>query len=314
MSSSDTPTTDNPGTPPPQGRDTTTVVTGAIALFVGALAAVGVAGDVLTRAVRNLPLLMSALLTIIVVAAMGLFIVGSRTGRRSSERTTLLQRRFLTLIAVATCLTVLVGATSVADREQPAIALQASYTSNQITLTVESSAAGLATTDQLTVQVLGLSQFSVIDRQTVEICEQVFAHSISDDLGTDLQQLLDQKHDRYTGKVSILLSERLGPDSQGNIKSVTKLDVPAGIYQGVCAFSPLPSNQLESSRSSASYLRLSNCSGSVPSDPSGSSSAHSDPAPVPPTTLTVTTTASPSWGWNQDSNCWPALSGGPTTR
>ena len=291
-----------------RSNDIPTIVTGAVALFVGALAAVGVAGDVLTRAVRNLPYLMSALLAIVLFAALALYFVRPRDGLRSEARANVLQRRFLSVIAIAVSATVLTGAMSVADREQPAIALQASYADGQVTLTVESRAAGLATTDQLTVQVLGLGQFSVIDKQTVEICEQVFAHSISNDLGTDLQILLNEKYNEkyndeplYTGSVSVLLSERLGPDSSGSIDSATKLDLPAGLYQGVCAFSPLPSDQIESSRSSASYLRLSNCNES------------SKRSPAPPATVTVTTTAAPSWGWDQSSNCLPALSGSATT-
>lgn len=293
------------------GFSPTQVLTAVVALFVAALAAVGVTGDILTRAVRNYPIAISALLIVTLLATLGFFTV-DLSESRSGDRKKVLRGRHVMGIVASICATILLGALSVADREQPGIALQATYSGGQVTLTVESNAAGLATKDQLSVQVLGLSKFSVIDRTTAEICEQIYAHSIRAGSGDNLQDFLNSRHDKYQGTVSILLSERLGPDSTGTIKSITKLDFPAGLYQGVCAFSPLPNEQIESARNSASYLRLSNCNetSTTPSTTSTSSTGvHTDPAPPPPPTVTVTTTASPSWAWNQTANCSSALSG-----
>lgn len=293
----------------------TPVLAGAVALFVAALAAVGVTGDVLTRAVRNFPFAISGFLVVLLLATLGFFFSLNNNDNgygstRSVHRNAILKRRYIALALIAVCSCIIAGAISVSDREQPAISLHASYGGGQVTLTVDSSASGLSTTDQLTVQVLGLSVFSTVDKPVAELCEQVYAHSIKDGQANRLEDFLNQKSD-YDGSVSILLLERLGPDSSGNITSSSKLDFPAGLYQGICAFSPLPSNQLESSRNSASYLRLSNCnesSISTSTTPTSTSSVHSDPAPQPTATITVTTTASPSWAWNQTASCSPALS------
>jgi len=301
--------------PGPGGGDEaklTKLLSGTVAVFVAALAAVGVTGDILTRAVRNYPILISVLLITTIVATLGFF-TASNNSRRSPDRQRVIKLRYLLIIITATSATIIAGALSVALREHPGIALQADYADGQVTLTVESKAAGLSTTDQLSVQVLGLSRFSVIDQTTAEICEQIYAHSIKAGNGEKLQDFLNTRYQTYVGSVSLLLQERLGPDSAGNINSTTKLDFPAGLYQGVCAFSPLASEQLESARNSASYLRLSNCNETAiqnPTPPSSiATSVHSDPAPAPPAAVTVTTTASPSWAWDQSSNCSTALVG-----
>src|SRR6185312_2578341 len=109
--------------------------------------------------------------------ALGLLVLQYGRTTRTSGRVDTLRKRYLTILVVAVSVTVALGALSVADREQPAITLNAAYANGQITLTVESSAAGLSTTDQLAVQVLGLSKFNVIDKMTAEICEQVYAYS-----------------------------------------------------------------------------------------------------------------------------------------
>jgi hypothetical protein len=154
-----------------------------------------------------------------------------------------------------------------------------------------------------------LTQFSVIDKAMAEICEQIYAHSIRAGMGDNLQDFLNSRYEAYTGSVSLLLYDRLGPDSAGNIKSTTKLDFPAGLYQGVCAFSPLPSEELESARNSASYLRLSNCN-ETSTPPSSTTSVQPGQALPPP--LTVTPTGSPSWAWDQNANCSTALTGSST--
>ena len=82
------------------------LLSGTIALFVAALAAIGLTGDVLTRAVRNFPVPISSLLIVTLFAALGLLVLQYGRTTRTSGRVDTLRKRYLTILVVAVSVTV----------------------------------------------------------------------------------------------------------------------------------------------------------------------------------------------------------------
>lgn len=216
-------------------------IAAAVALVVAALAAVGVSGDALTRAVRNEPQPLAWAVTIALAAAV---VVAALVSRKWVVGLGLF------VILIAAIWAVWLGAWSVANREQPLVALSlSSEDTGSRTLTVEVSASGLRTTDEILVQVIGLKKFTQVDEATVGICEHSWAFTSA-------------APERYrglpAGSGTLLLWDRIGPDPTGKVETTIKIPVPSGQYQGICAWAPLPSRSGNTGdvRNSAAYLTV----------------------------------------------------------
>jgi hypothetical protein len=222
-------------------------LTAAIGLAVAALAAVGLTGSALTRSVRNFPLLVSVILWVVLLSALALAFSGKFPK---------LAQPAVIVLVVAVCAGVGLGAYSVHQREQPAVLLAGvpeADGSTSVTVTVKGS--GLATQDQLDVQVLGLKTFDRLDKIAVSMCEQSYTWSKTNSSGVELDTYLGQQG-LATDDATLLSWNRLGPDSDGVVDTSFTLEVPKGAYSGICAFSPLPSDTSEAASNSAAYLRI----------------------------------------------------------
>ncbi len=227
-----------PGTPP---FTLPPALAAAIALVVAGLAAVGVTGDALTRAVRNQP---GQLAAAVIIALAATVLVAAVLLRN------LIAGLGLLVLLVAVAWAVWLGAASVADREQPLVALSSTSESSGIrTLTVEVSASGLRTTDQILVQVIGIKKFAQANHATVALCERNWTYT---SVAPDEYKVLP------AGSGALLLWNRIGPDRTGTVKATIKIPIPSGQYQGICAWAPLPSRIGAEAdiRNSAAYLKI----------------------------------------------------------
>jgi hypothetical protein len=170
----------------------------AIALVVAGLAAVGVTGDALTKAVRNEPGFLAAAV-ILALAASVLLAVTTVLVRPSRTRNLLSRsfwktRNFWMIIGLVALLAgvawaVLLGASSVGDREQPLVTLTStSERTGYRTLTVQVSATGLRTSEEVLVQVIGLNTFTQANKTAVQVCETNWTYN-SDLKGKDVKAL-----------------------------------------------------------------------------------------------------------------------------
>jgi hypothetical protein len=232
-----------PGGAPPGGASFSLppALAAAIALVVAGLAAVGVTGDALTRAVRNQPKPLAWALTI-ALAATALVAAALLSGWMG--------RVGVVVLAAAAVWAVWLGAFSVAEREQPLVALSSTSESTGVrTLTVEVSAAGLPTNEQVLVQVVGIKKFDQVDKATVVLCEHSWAFSFLDP---------GHFHALPASSGTLLLWNRIGPDRTGTVKATIKIPIPSAKYQGICAWAPLPRKTPTDRdiRNSAAYLKF----------------------------------------------------------
>jgi hypothetical protein len=189
-----------------------------------------VSGDALTRAVRNEPQLLALAITVALAAAVILAVLTLHNWPAKAG---------LLVILGAVISAVWLGALSVANREQPLVALSSSSeNTGSRTLTVDVSAAGLRTTDEVLVQVIGLEIFT--------------------DVGTARTTCEHDWGKTPASGGTLLLWDRIGPDPKGNVKITIKIPVPNGKYQGICAWAPLPSRigHESEARNSAAYLTV----------------------------------------------------------
>ncbi len=218
-----------------------------IGLAVAALAAVGLTGSALTRSVRNFPVYVTFIMCFVLLAALALALSG-KFPKLAIPATIAL--------AVTIGAGVVLGAYSVHQREQPAVLLAGEPEadgSTSVTVTVKGS--GLATQDQLDVQVLGLKTFDRLDKIAVSLCEQSYTWSKTNSSGVELDTYLGQQG-LAADDATLLSWNRLGPNSDGVVDTSFTLEVPKGAYAGICAFSPLPSDTAEAASNSAAYLRI----------------------------------------------------------
>jgi hypothetical protein len=256
----------------------------SIALVVAGLAAVGVTGEALTRAIRNEPWPLAGTIIVALISALLLVLIHTRTPRpksrrrrrhgtaRPAERSTIKERgpwlepALLTVLVIAVAMSVVLGARSIADREQPFVSLQAAEDDKGwVTLTVDIKGAGLRTTDQLLVQVIGLTEFASVDKAKVSLCEQSWAYSSAAEEAGGRHRTIEEyraeevrENREDPGKADLLLWDRVGPDRTGAVQATMKLQVSTGTYEGVCAWAPLPDNPRAAGdeRNSAAYLHL----------------------------------------------------------
>jgi cytochrome c oxidase subunit IV len=230
----------------------------AIALVVAGLAAVGVTGVTLTRAVRNEPMIAWSIILALVAA--GLLVLVSLMGKQSAPVSLVLlaplRLLLLTVIVAATALAIWTGARSINDREQPLVSLQAATDEQHMTtITIDVQATGLQTTDQLLVQLIGLTEFIELDRAKIELCERSWVPSPET---MDEYVVKREGGDLDPGPADLLVWNRVGPDQSGAVETTLKVQFPTGTYQGVCAWGPLPNDRggPGDDRNSAAYLRL----------------------------------------------------------
>jgi hypothetical protein len=308
------------------GSGLPTSLAAAVALLVAALAAIGLTGDALLRAVRNEPGSLSVWF-IVALAGAGLFAfaqlwpsrspgdvstasttdtetttsttktdTGTGTLEKSHTTTTKtetsgaqqesrrrpwLGRQWIGLAGLVILLAgvaaaVIVGATSISDRELPLVTLQSgsvaaaptgadgAFAGGSIEVTVTVRAVGMTTHNDVLVQVLGLKEFTQVDEDAVTLCENNHTWNTAKNYVP-----LDDPT-----KAAVLLWNRIGPKSDGSVEATWKLQIPAGKYAALCAWSvfggDLPSiNPVSGSpspvsgsspgflqKTSAAYLRL----------------------------------------------------------
>ena len=261
------------------GSGLPTSLAAAVALLVAALAAIGLTGDALLRAVRNDPVPLSIWL-IVALAGGGIFAFAQLLPSRSSgavstasttdtetistttktdtgslEKTpttttkTEPRRRWwlvrlgiavagLVALLVGVIAAVIVGATSIADRELPLVTLQSgpvtaaptgardAFAGGSIEVTVTVRAVGMTTHNDVLVQVLGLKELTQVDNGVVTLCENNHTwNTVGNYVPLD------------STKAAALLWNRIGPKSDGSVDATWKLQIPAGKYAGLCAWS-----------------------------------------------------------------------------
>lgn len=127
-------------------------IAAAVALVVAGLAAVGVSGGMLVRAVRNAPGAMAFLLAFVVLAAFAVPVLSS--ARKKHLGVALV----LGLIGGAAVLAIFLGAASVDDRDQPSVAVTTTTSAAGIvTVKVKATANGLRSQEDMLVQIQGIS-------------------------------------------------------------------------------------------------------------------------------------------------------------
>jgi hypothetical protein len=251
----------------------------AIALVVAGLAAVGVSGDTLTRAVRNEPEKITWSIVVALGAAAALVVLSLIDKRWNAwwkhpsppprkwpwvgvvvaGLLAVLGVLLVATIVVASAEAMLTGANQVTDREQPLVSLQAATDDQGLTtITIDVRATGLQTTDQLLVQVIGLTEFTdVVNRAKILLCERNWSSKEQTAIDDYVAEVDNEPED--PGPADLLSWSRIGPDQSGAVESTIKVQFPTGTYHGVCAWGPLPLEEGDNpkrARSSAAYLRL----------------------------------------------------------
>lgn len=215
----------------------------ALALGVGALAAVGLTGDSLLRAVRNSPFLIAFSLVLALVGA-AVFVMAKQSGFKMAG---------LVASIVAAAALIGLGAWAVWNQEIPLVSVQAgpvtappsaapsAFKNGNIEVTVGARAAGLETTDSLIVQVIGIESYTGVSQSAVELCENKdYSWSTGETNATPGPN---------AKQGSLLMWTRVGPAANGTVDTTWKFQIEAGDYQGLCA-------TIIGSQNSAAYLRL----------------------------------------------------------
>lgn len=204
----------------------------AVALVVAVLAAIGVSGELLARAVRNDPnkLAVSVIAILVITGswlARNLYLAGQKLGLLP-----------LGLLILTLCGVVLLGAQSVAEREIPPVSLSASTEQSLVTVDVVATAAGVPSYTDVLVQVIALREFGDDEAQRREICGM---SRIDNPPPTEVAMLVSWQH--------------AGPDGAGNVEHRSSFQVPDE-FEALCAFGALQNIKGREPRSVVSYLRL----------------------------------------------------------
>jgi hypothetical protein len=179
---------------------------GAVAI-VAVLAAVGVAGDLLPRLVRNEPL-WAAVLVSVAVGSLFVMLLGGRTSHVVGT----------VLLAAALIGMTVLGVTSLSERETPQVALTLSRDAEtaQLSVAIVAGATSLRSTETMLVQVVGLPE-ALTGERLHEEC--VGNRDPVDEADDDLE---------------VLLWNETGPDQTGRAAVETMLDVAEEEYEVVC--------------------------------------------------------------------------------
>jgi len=229
-------------------------VAAIVALFVAVLAAVGIAGDGLTRAVRNHPIFFGLLLIGIVVVV-GLFGV-ARAWKAKNRPIAIVELAVVALLSI----TILVAASAVAEREQPLVSLSVATQDGVATVTVTARASGLESNSDMLVQVIPLEEFPATYDEAVQLCRRdSFARG-----------------DGRPDGPPAWIWEQSGPDADGVAEVQSSFELPAGEYGAVCAWAALRADRSDpdpgSYRDKLAFVRLLDAD-AVPADASPSTDA-----------------------------------------
>jgi hypothetical protein len=260
----------NSGLPPALGA--------ALVVAVAALAAVGLTGDALLRAVRNYPKDIAAALIWALIGGAALAVVAliprastkqvvTKTNDTETTTTEPVKRWRANLRTVVDIIALVglgflvgnvirlidLGSQAVSASELPAVTLQISppaaapsgatggYKNGTMEVTVNARAAGMKTTEELTVQILGLTKYTGVSQTDVGLCEsKEYSWSNNEP---------EPNPGPPPESARLLLWNRVGPKADGTIDTSWKLPIPAGQYAGLCACAFGKEN-------SAAYLRL----------------------------------------------------------
>jgi hypothetical protein len=190
---------------------------GAIALVVAGLAAVGVSGGLLARAVRNAPGLMTLVVSMAILIPASWLVRSNWTGGRRPVSV------LLFVLALASVYAVSLGAASLVLQETPSVSASAERTDDGYTASVEAKAAGLRADGDMLVQIVALDDFP--EDGSLPNVERACAFS-----------RLTQKPDPNKPASGTLLAwQQAGPDSNGEAAVSFRVAVPADTYSGLCA-------------------------------------------------------------------------------
>lgn len=248
-------------------------LTAAVALVAAALAALGLTGEALLRAVRNSPSVIALVVSLAVLGA-ATFALSSFWLAKSPKKEVRTKQSCMVfvfsfaglLVMVAAVLTaVWVGAAAVAARELPQVTLGAGPSKSgptgkgaagpsSIEITVTAEAANMVTGNDLLIQVVGLIDDHVPDASEEPFVDPPFG------ITEDTIRTCEANHASPHGtglsptKGKVLLWNRLGPEGDGSVHANWSIQIPTGVYSHVCAWARVGGTS-EASNSSA-YLRL----------------------------------------------------------
>jgi hypothetical protein len=251
-----------------------TALAGAIALVVAGLAAIGVTGDPLLRAVRNHPILISICLGIAVLGA-AVFVFAQLAPADAGWKQGFVYGGVIG-VGVAIIGSIVLGALTVDDLERPSVTLQAApvaaapsgasagWGSGTIELTITARASSLTSDNELMVQIIGL----VPDPQTMASIppppDRPPPAAPSEAIPWAVVNICESNHTYQPGayidpKVAkVLMWNRAGSKADGSIDMTWKIQIPAGRYEYACAWAQLGNahNPNEADKNSAAYIRL----------------------------------------------------------
>jgi hypothetical protein len=188
----------------------------AVGLVVAGLAAVGVSGGVLVRAVRDQPALMAGCVS----AALAIGAIATMVALRRLSIALI-----VALLAVTSIFTVLVGAASLDERAQPSISLGAVAHEGYITVTVEASTTGLRSSEDMLVQLQAISR--PLPKKSPKHLSAIFNRC-------DVSRLNRKQRARRPGP--LLAWHQIGSDSEGNAETTFSVDIERGDASGVCGY------------------------------------------------------------------------------
>lgn len=219
------PADDDTGPPPlvPAG------VTAVLALGTAALALIGLSGGVLVRAVRSLPGTIVVVLVVVVVLAFVAETVGR--GRPRAVFGAGIVLAVLTLLAL--------GATSIDERDEPALSLKAvsrpatATDPGAWTVTVKATASGLRPRDDMLVQVQALDDEMPRDSSAYDAVREGCTQTALRTVGAELQAA-DRDRPFATPAGDLVLWAQAGPSSDGSAVVESSVELPRTGYQSVC--------------------------------------------------------------------------------
>lgn len=225
-------TEDAGGRPEESGFAISPALAATVALLVAGLAAVGVSGELLARAVRNEPVHFAGALTLALLAVTVLVV---RPLWRAGKRGPAVGIGVVCLLAVGA---IVLGAASLDVREKPAISVSAEPSdSGGFVVTVDARTAGLRSDEDLLVQVVALRNYpaSESDYRGNSPAAADGTEVMSVEQACSFSALTLAPRYSPPGAVGPLLAwQQAGPDSDGNSAVSFTLHVEAG-YAGVCA-------------------------------------------------------------------------------
>ncbi len=214
---------------------------GAIALVVAGLAAVGVSGGLLARAVRNAPGLMAAVVSMaILVPGIALAVGQWRSHRRAAAVG-------IGALAVVSVYAVLLGAASLVLQENPSVSVSAERTSDGYQATVDARAAGLRADGDMLVQLVGLREFPKTGS---------FSGADGLERACSVSRLTTPPDKAPPSRGPLLAWQQAGPDSSGDAAVSFDVAVPSDRFQGLCAAAIYQSGPTTLFGNVRSWLRL----------------------------------------------------------